>query len=68
MSAPPNAPAAPEALTERQAEALTGFCGKSLKRWSEAGERTGRFKAGRAVRYHRQTLLDWLKGKVVPAN
>lgn len=65
----PVPPLAAEAatLTEAQAVRLSGFCGRSLKRWAEAGEPLGRFKQGRAVRYHRQTLLDWLQSKAAPA-
>lgn len=65
MMAPPTAPPAADAavLTVPQAETLAGFCDKSLKRWAAAGEPVGRFKQGRAVRYHRATLEAWLKGK-----
>ena len=51
------------------AERLSSYCYKTLKRLHDRGETVGLVKVGRAVRFHRATLLRWLDARagVAPA-
>jgi NADH/NAD ratio-sensing transcriptional regulator Rex len=42
------------------AERLSSYCYKTLKRLHAHGEHVGLVKVGRAVRFHRATLVRWL--------
>ncbi len=63
MNTPTTPPPAAASIAGPDAERLTSLCEKTLKRAHDRGELVGRFRVGRAVRYHRATLEAWLKAK-----
>lgn len=55
-------------IDESEAARLTGLSGKTLKRLADAGERVGRVRILRAVRFHRETLVAWAAARTTTSN
>lgn len=58
---------APINVDQDEAAQLTGLSAKTLGRLADAGEPLGRFKIGRRVLFHRETLNAWFKERASAA-
>lgn len=67
MKKPRDIPTDPDAfLTEAEAAELSGFSVRTLQAWRTHGGGPPFVRVGRAIRYRRGALIDWMNGNAPP--
>lgn len=62
---PPATPDLPPYLKEREVSEITGLALSTLRNWRHQGRGPAYVKAGRAIRYPRETVLTYMENRMV---